>query len=87
MGPVWVSVWTQNFGCCGSVRGLSSQGKASGTAGDENVLPDFVSARIEDLCVRIPRLMAQRLLNTFFQVSVGKSQKSTPNLLVLTNAS
>lgn len=31
-----------------------SQGNASGTAVDENVLPDFVSARIEDLCVGIP---------------------------------
>ena len=29
-----------------------AQGNASGATVDENVLPDFVSARIEDLCVR-----------------------------------
>ncbi len=37
------------------------KGNASSTSVDENVLPDFVSARIEDLCVR-------RLRSCFFNV-------------------
>ena len=35
---------------------LEAEGNASSTSVDENVLPDFVSARIEDLCVRRLRL-------------------------------
>ena len=58
-----------------------SQGNASGTAVDENVLPDFVSARIEDLCVGIPMatsLVAQWLLNAFLQASLGQVSKIDP---------
>ena len=40
---------------------LEAQGNASSTSVDENVLPDFVSARIEDLCVR--RLRSSRMLH------------------------
>eukprot|EP00913_Durusdinium_trenchii_P014043 g13184.t1 len=38
-----------------------AQGNASGATVDENVLPDFVSARIEDLCERITQLVDQKV--------------------------
>ncbi|CAK9100016.1 unnamed protein product [Durusdinium trenchii] len=49
---------------CDAVEGfqkLLEVRNASGATVDENVLPDFVSARIEDLCERITQLVDQKV--------------------------
>jgi len=49
---------------CDAVEGFQKlievRNAAGGTSVDENVLPDFVSARIEDLCERITQLVDQK---------------------------